>query len=172
MSNFESPGYDDTNEILVKMRMGVSFRWPIRIRDFQITVRPLTMAETLEVLGNVAAELKRQPDIYRNRIQENALIAKEHLIYASSTQPGANDFRLTHKLLNDMTIDEVLAIHKEYLSVVDKGDPAIEAMPAEELSRLVNALKKTSHEEPDSQLTELSFWQLKQVAVYLLRQSD
>lgn len=164
----QSPGYDATNEILNKMRLGVNFRWPIRIRDFEVTVRPLSMAETIEVMSKVAAELKRQPDIYKNKVHEHALIAKEHLILATTSQPGAGDFLLTHAVLNAFTPDELITLYKEYVSVTEKCDPSIESMPADELRRMVEVLKKTPPEEQDSQLTELSFLQLKALTSFLI----
>lgn len=164
----DSAGYDVTNEILTKMRLGVEWRWPIRIRGFEVLVRPLSMAETIEVMSRVGAELKRSPDLYRNRVHEHALLAKEHLIQATTSQPGANDWRLTHPLLNDFTPDEIIALYKDYVSVTEKCDPSIESIPADEVKRMVSDLKKSSPEEQDSQLTALSFWQLKAVTSYLI----
>lgn len=140
--HLESAGYDTTNEILTKMRMGVDWRWPIRIRDFEVTVRPLSMAETIEVMSRVANELKRQPEIYKNRVHEHALLAKEHLILATTSQPGAGDFRLTHAVLNEFSPDELIALYKEYVSVTEKCDPAIESMSSDELRSMVATLKK------------------------------
>jgi hypothetical protein len=168
MNYDNGPGYDTTNEILTKMRLGVEFRWPIRIRDFEVMVRPLSMAETVQVMSNVAVEMKRSPDIFKNRIYEHALIAKEHLILATTSRPGAGDYRLTHPVLNDFTPDEIIAIYKEYVTVTEKCDPAVETMKPEDLKKLVSDLKKTSLEELDSQLTALSFWQIKAVAFYLI----
>lgn len=165
---YESAGYDVTNEILTKMRLGVEFRWPIRIRGFEVSVRPLSMAETIEVMSRVAAEIKKSPEIYRNKVHEHALLAKEHLIMATTSQPGAGDFKLTHSVLNDFTPDELIALYKEYVSVTEKCDPSIETMPKEELERLVSALKKTPREDLDSQLTALSFLELKAVASSLI----
>lgn len=164
----ESAGYDTTNEVLTKMRLGVEWRWPIRIRGFEVMVRPLSMAETIEVMSRVAAELKRSPDLYKNRVHEHALLAKEHLILATTSQPGAGDYKLTHPVLNDFTPDEIVALYKEYVTITEKCDPSIESLPADELKRMVADLKKTSREELDSLLTALSFLQLKAVASYLI----
>lgn len=164
----ESPGYDSTNEILTKMRLGVSWRWPIRIREFEVMVRPLSMSETVEVMSRVAAEMKRAPDLYKNRVQEHSLLAKEQLILATTSQPGANDYRLTHAVLGEFTPDEIIALYKEYVAVTAKCDPSLESMPVEDLKKLVSELKKTSREELDSLLTELSFSQLKAVASFLI----
>ena len=165
----ESAGYDVTNEILTKMRMGVDWRWPIRIREFEVTVRPLSMSETIEVMSRVASEMKRQPEIYKNRVHEHALLAKEHLILATTSQPNAGDFRLSHAVLNDFSPDELIALYKEYVAVTEKCDPSIESISADELRGMVATLKKTSPEELDSRLTELSFWQLKAVASFMIR---
>jgi len=164
----QSPGYDATNEILTKMRLGVNWRWPIRIRDFEVMVRPLSMSETIEVMSRVASELKRAPDIYKNRVHEHALMAKEHLILATTSQPGATDYRLTHPVLNDFTPDEIITMYKEYVSATEKCDPSLETMPADEVRRLVADLKKTSREDLDSRLTELSFSQLKAITSFLI----
>jgi hypothetical protein len=152
----------DRIEQLDAMRMGVDYRLPIRIRTFSLHVRPLTIAETVEIAGEVTDELERLGKA-ATRVIEHVLLAKRTLIKASTSEPGANDQQLSDPILDRMTPDELDLLFKQYVAACDKVNPSLESLPAEEVRAMAERLKKSP-----SEAIELSFLQLVNIVQFLL----
>lgn len=166
----------DSNDQLEKMRAGIDYRFPIRVRQFSLDVRPLSILESLQVAQEVAEEVRKVPESARNRLTEHTFLAKATLIRASTSDVGKNDPKIHDYSLDRMTGDEVQALFKQYISVVDRANPSLEFMSTKDIEELVTDIKKNRTEqnsvEWDSQLTELSIWELASIARYFLTKGD
>lgn len=143
---------------LDSMRMGVEYRFKVEMRGFAITLRPISMMETVTATQETAEYLEGLPVIARNRIAENVVYAKKVLMVASTSAPGVNDYKITGHIIDRMTPDEVSFLFKEYVSGCDKVNPGLEDLPADVVERLADQVKKTP-----SQAIELSFLELVNV---------
>lgn len=155
------------------MRAGVNYRHNIKVRNFTITVRPITMTEDIEIAAEVVKLLAAMPKEFRNAKTEHAFMARETLKRASCPEPGVYQPGVGDPVLDKMTNDEMIAFFKEYVAVTDKCNPCLELLTKDELMAIVEAVKKNK-ESPDLvyQLTELSFLQLVSLAHYLITSSD
>lgn len=167
--NLTSPGYDVTSDVLSAMRSGVAFRFPVRIRDFSMHLRPLSMQETLEVHQFVAEEMSRMPASARTKVMEHSLLAKQTIIVASTSQPGSEDPKMTHLEMKHWLPDEIHAVYKEYSAIVEKVNPSPDDIDPEQMEGLIELVKKSPREELDYHLTALSFWQLKAIIFSLTK---
>lgn len=149
------------------MRLGVDYRLELKLREFSVPVRPITISETLEIASRVGAHMARLPEASRNRVTEHVLLAKETLKVASTSDVGKQDMQLTDIILDKMTPDELTFAYKQYVSATDKVNPALEQLSKEEIEDIYELVKKNQ-----SQLIECSFLQLVNLARYLLTQSD
>jgi hypothetical protein len=70
-------------------------------------------------------------------------------------------------IVSRMTVEEVLHLWKQYIAGKDKLNPALEAIPAEELKELVKEVKKNH-----SLVIERSFLELANICQYLLNESQ
>lgn len=154
-------------EPIEAMRMGVEYRFPIKLRDFSVSLRPLANSEVMNCYANVSEYLKNIPEHRRTRIQEDNALAREFLKVASA-EFGKYPGQLTDVILDRMTTDEIMFMYKEWQAVCDKVNPQLEKMPAEDIKLLVDHIKKNTPEDLGFQLTELSFGQLRNIAHYLL----
>ncbi len=160
-------------EQLLAMRAGSSYRIPVKLREFTVHLRPLTIDESNEVEAEVRAQLKALPEDAQHSLKEHTIRAKETLWRSSSSSPGVQDCKLTPKVLGLMTNDELQALFKQYISVCDKVNPMLEEMPKERLDAILEHLKKnTPPQEVRSQLIGLSFSDLVSVAGALLTTGD
>lgn len=148
---------------LEAMRLGVFYRQPISIRGFSLSVRPLTHMEMVGCTQNVAEKISRMPMAFQNAVAEHSMLCKEILVLASTSDVGANDPMITEYILDRMTNEELEFLFKQYVSICDKCNPALDSLPKEELERLVAEVKK----KPD-QATQLSFTQLVSIVRSLL----
>lgn len=163
----------DRIEQLDAMRLGVDYRLKIKVRGFEIMVRPLAIQESLQVASSVQMELAKLPKDAVNRLTEHFILAKETLKLASTSDVDKNDPKITDYVLSRMTNDEIHFLFKQYVSVCDKVNPALETMSPEEIQILVDELKKnSSKEELDLQLIELSFSQLLSLVSHFLAKND
>lgn len=168
---FES-GFDKIDQIDA-MRMGVNYRLPLKIRGFQMTVRPLAIQETLQVAATVQDELSKLPSNAQNRLSEHFILAKETLKLASTSDVGKADPRITDLILTQMTNDELHYLFKQYVAACDKVNPALEMLTPPDVQTLVDELKKNKDEtELALALTELSFSDLASLAHYFLTKGD
>lgn len=156
------------------MRMGVDYRFPIRVRNFTVLVRPVSMGETVQIYQEVAMYLENLQGVARNSIAEKTSHAKQTLMYASMTDVGTNDPKLTGPIIDRMTPDELIGIFKQYVAGCDRVNPSLERMPPEELAELIAELKKKQlpPDELALVLTELTLSQLASMANYLLTKGD
>jgi hypothetical protein len=156
---------DQDLDLLAAMRDGVEYRIPIKVRKAEIILRPLTIIETNHVASAVQTIFKRLSDEERNRITEHVIIAKETLKLASKIGEKVG---LTDYLLDAMTNDEVQHLMKQYVSVCDKVNPALEVMKDEEVIQLIEDLKKNNSEKICLALIDLSFSELVSVCRKLI----
>lgn len=140
---------------LEQMRGGVSYRFAVKIRNFVVDLRPLTMDETTSLTIEVAKEIQIIPSEARSDFNQAIVYAKAVLKRASSSEPNKNDEKLSDMVLGAMTPDEVNHCYKQYMVGIDKCNPSYEDLPLEVLNKLVEEIKKNP-----SELTGSSFSQL------------
>lgn len=168
---FES-GFEKIDQIDA-MRMGVNYRLPLKIRGFQMTVRPLAIQETLQVAATVQDELSKLPSNAQNRLSEHFILAKETLKLASTSDVGRNDPRITDLILTQMTNDELHYLFKQYVAACDRVNPALEMLTPSDIQTLVDDLKKNKDKtDLELALIELSFSDLVSLAHYFLTKGD
>lgn len=165
------PLLDDQIDQLSAMRAGVAYRELIRCRNLTLEVRPLSMLETLQVANEVQGELARVGNV-GNRLLEHEHLARLTLIKATTSDIGKDDPKLTDLIVQKMTPEEISYLHKQYVAVVDKKNPALELLPVEDLKDLVEALKKSPPTELGLHLTELSFLELASLCHALILQGS
>lgn len=158
------------------MRSGVDYRFPVKVRSFELDVRPLSLMETVTVAQRVAEAMKSVPESARNRLTEHSFLAKFTLETASTSDVGAKDPKITEYVLDRMTAEELMAIFKQYVAIVDRANPVLDFMTPAELEAILDELKKNrlelTPEDWDSQLIELSFSQLVSITRFLLTKDD
>lgn len=145
------------------MRAGVNYRFPVRVRGFSVSLRPLSIQETLDVTSQVAQHIASVPPSARNAMTEHVLFAQKTLERASTTDVDVNDPTLPEMVLSRLTPAELDLLFKEWVAGSDRCNPALEALPDEEVRALVEHVKKKP-----SDLIELSFLQLASVCRSIL----
>lgn len=150
------------------MRMGIDYRFPVAVRGFSVTLRPLTMSETLTLANKVSERWVNTPVQQRTQLEEHTIIAQETLRLASTSDIGKEDGQITQAILDRMTQDELHYLYRQYVLGTERVNPALEMLKDEELADIVEALKKTPPEQVGSALIELSFSQLASIARFLL----
>lgn len=159
-------------EIVEKMRAGVDYHMQVKCRNFSITVRPLTLVEQLQATTNSVDKYRMLPEPAKHKLSESVILAIEILKLATTSDFGKNDSSLTEDTMNLWTTQELMFVYDQYLKAIERANPSLEKMTATELRELVDHLKKKPKEELFSQLTELSFTHLREVAEYLLTPGD
>lgn len=149
------------------MRHGVDFRFRVSLRNWTVTLRPLTLAENLQVAHSVSAEVAKMPVSARTPVTEQTYLAKETLKLASTSDVGKYDPQLTDPIMDKMTADEIIFLSKQYREGLDRVDPNLEEMTKDEVMALVDECKKKG-DLSASAMTELSFFQRNQMLAYLL----
>jgi len=124
------------------MRMGVEYRYPIRLRAFTVMVRPLTCGETDAITAEVNEFIKMAPEKDRSELTVTKLMAKKYLERCTTSAPGATDPQLTEAILNECTNAELNYLYKQYMDVEEKVNPSVDAMSKEEINELVESVKK------------------------------
>jgi len=162
----------DRIEQLDAMRLGTDYRFLVKIRGFEMYVRPLSISETIQVTANTQEKLSTLPAQLKNVLTEHTILAKETLKLASTSDVGRDDIKITDLILDRMTNDEVHFLFKQYIAATDRCNPALELLKAEDLTNLVNEVKKNKGEELVSVLTELSLSQLVSLAQHYVTQGD
>lgn len=157
-------------EQISAMRMGTEYRGNISVRGFALTVRPLSIGESVAIAAKVVEEVQKLPVNFRNQLTEHFILARETLVLASTSDVGSNDPKLTNMIVERMTNDEVHSLFKQYTALCDRVNPALETLSEEDVKGLVEQLKKNK-EEPDLvyQLTELSISQLSSMVLHFLK---
>lgn len=155
----------DRVDELDAMRRGVDYRLEIKCRDYSVSVRPLTMKETVDVATRVNDNLLKMPQHARTSIMESTLLAKETLKLATKNDVDSNDEpRLTDYIMDRMTPEELQFIHRQYVQAIDRVNPVMEDLPKERLNELVEAIKKN-----ETAVIDLSFLELASVCRFLTR---
>lgn len=165
----------DRIEQIDAMRMGVDYHFQIKVRGFNLTVRPLSIQETIQVASNVMERYKATPVTGQNSLTEHIYLAQETLKLASTTMGKGNDPKITDYVMKEMTPDEIQYIFKQYVSGCDKVNPALELMKISEVEALVEDIKKNStgaSVELGLQLIERSFSELVSITHFLLTKGD
>lgn len=162
----------DRIEQIDAMRLGTDYRFLVKIRGFEMYVRPLSISETIQVTANTQEKLSLLPPQSRNVLTEHTILAKETLKLASTSDVGRDDIKITDLILDRMTNDEIHYLFKQYIAATDRCNPALELLKPEELTNLVSEVKKNKGEELASALTELSLSQLVSLAHHYVTQGD
>jgi ATP:corrinoid adenosyltransferase len=160
--------YTSEMQELNAMRSGISWRIPVKLRNFTIYLRPLTITENNLIDLEVQKVVMGTPITDRTPMKEATLRAKEIIKMASTPDVNSVDQGIYDKQLDLMTNDEIIYLNKQYMVHCERVNPAMETMPAEQLHRLVDALKKTPVDEMHSILTELSLVHLVSLVRYFL----
>lgn len=153
---------------LDQMRAGVEYRFPVQLRGWRCSLRPITISEHMTVNQEVINELMGIPEAARNAINENYLLAKKILRIASKPGPDSKEEGpLQDYLLDRMTVEEVLYAYKQWRRGCEQCDPQLEQMTVDELTALVDKVKKNQ-----IPLTDLSLWESVQIVKHFLARSD
>lgn len=151
-------------DILELMRMGTQARYKVKMRDFEIWFRPLTIAETIQIAAETGEDIQKQPLHARNPITEHVIFSVKTLHLASTSAPGKSDAKLTTHTLQSLTPDELAFLMKEYCAGNDRINPSLETLSTARLDELIAGAKKN-----DSLLIELSFLELVNICRSLLK---
>lgn len=159
---------------IAAMRQGVDYSFTIPLRGFNLRVRPLSMSENIQVLQAVADRLAALPKTAHSLLNENAILAKETLKLASTSDVGRNDGTITDLMMDHMTPDEIQALFKGYVGNCDRCNPSLDLMTPTQVTELIDALKKSapSREALALRLTEQSFSRLSNLAYYFLTKDE
>lgn len=155
-----------------KMRAGVAYRMPIKVRGFEIQVRPLAISEQMQATTNAIDKFRALPEPAKHKLSESAFMAIEMLKLATTSDYGANDSSITEESMKLWTSQELMYVYDQYLQAIERANPSIDKMPPEQLKEIVEELKKKPKGELFSVLTELSFSTLREVAESLLTPGD
>lgn len=158
-----NPNFDSLPE-LDAMRQGVTYQFKVTCRGFSVSLRPLSMNEILKVMAETQEFLNTMSETARNRLNENVIYAKKTLMFASTSDVGKSDMKLTGKMFDLMTDREVQFLYGEYCAGCDRVDPALEKLKPEIINELAENIKKNP-----STATALSFLELVSVCQKLAR---
>jgi hypothetical protein len=151
-------------DILTALRMGVDYRFTIKLRQLELMVRPLSMSERVAMVNDVTQEISTKPKASQNSLTESSLLAIRTLELATTPEPGSKVApTLPAAISQQMTSDELSAMYGAYQAGCDILDPAAEQLTTEKLTLLVDEAKKNL-----SGLTGLPPALLVQLVRYLL----
>lgn len=162
MTQSHHTGYEQVE----MMRQGVNYRFPVIVRGFSVSLRPLSVQEVLEVTSAVQSHFSGLPVHARNSMTEHVLFAQKCLEKASTPDVETNSPTLPEAVIQRFTTFELDYVYKEWVGGCDRCNPALEALPAQDVEALVEEVKKKP-----SDLIELSFLQLANVCRSLLAAS-
>ena len=151
-------------DILEQMRAGVAYRFTVRLRKFEMKLRPLTVQELIQVSTETMNELQNKPELGRVAVSESTLFAIKTLELASTSAPGKTDYALPAYTLQQLSADELMFLYKEWLANNDRVNPSLEKLSREKLDELVQLAKKNPFA-----LIELSFWEATNLCHHLLK---
>jgi len=164
-----TPSYSDTNAVLAAMRLGVDYTFQIRVRDFVVPVRPLSVSETLQVASDVARDFSTVKAELKTNVHEAYLIAL-HTLQRASRIPFDSKIEgpLSRGTIDRFTVAELLALFEQYRDGCERVNPAIEELSTEKLQALVEWVKKNAQPLP----TTLSRAHLDQLVRFLVTSAD
>ncbi|NJM94446.1 MAG: hypothetical protein HC842_07125, partial [Cytophagales bacterium] len=127
---------------LENMRLGVDYKAPVQLRGFTLTLRPLSVAETIQICSEVNQEWLKLPEFARTGIMQNTLMAQKTLVKASTPSPDIYSPQITEMVLQNMTPDEIIFLYNEYRIICERVNPSLEELPRDKLDELVEEIKK------------------------------
>lgn len=157
---------------LEAMRHGVTYFFEVKLRQFSVKLRPVSNSEMMECYSSVTQYINNIPAAKRTKMDEDNALAREILKKACCEMDSDKPGKFTDPVLNAMNNDEILYFYGEWRAVCDRVNPQLEQLPIEVIRSTVNELKKNPPTDLDSQLIELSFGQLVNLARYLLTSAD
>jgi len=160
------PMFNSSTNPVELMRFGVDYKFKLRLRNFEITFRPLSSLETINIESDSRQHLLQMKEHQRTDIVYSLLFAQKTIQQASTSEPGKSDYQITELVLSKCTPDEVMYLFNEYNKCVDKVNPSVEKLSTEELNELVDKAKKNL-----LIMTELSFWQMENLCRALIDQT-
>jgi hypothetical protein len=162
---------DINSDNLEKMRLGINMRFPLQMRGFNCLFRPLSIYETNLVAAETLSELRSKNKDMQNNIMENSILSIKILEKASTSDVDKTDPLVSAMELQRLTPKEIEFLYAEYVTACDKLNPRIETISADDLQALIFDCKK-KQDGLELALGELSFWQVWNIALYCLTQSE
>ena len=154
---------DDLPELEL-MRQGVQYKFSLKIRNWSVPVRPVTVGEHMSINNEVINDMAGLSPLMRSTLNESYMLAKSMLKKASAEPPPSTRLGpITDLLLDSMTIDEVLFLYTQYEAGVAKVNPKFELLSNDDVQELISKVKKK-----ESALTDCSFSQLVSMVHSLL----
>ena len=136
-------------ELLAKIRMGVKEIHEIKMREFTLPVRILSISEVNEIRRDAR---KSAITINGDETDMNILIQRATLKMASTIH---GDPILSDKVMEMLTLDEMNFLFNEYIRISESVNPSMENISAEQFRSLVDALKKNNITAKDCSLRQL-----------------
>lgn len=147
----KAPEVIKAEDILAKLRAGVREVHEIEIRGTVIPVRVLSADE----MNRIRQEAVKDTTIARgDETDKNLHIQKTTLVMATTVPVGSAPM-LSAKILGMLTVDEIAYLFDQYIGVMQRVNPSVETIDAQEFRALVDALKKKSISVKDLSLRQL-----------------
>jgi len=153
------------------IRQGVDFRFKIRCRDLELSVRPLSISEEDQIAQEVAEELDKLPPARQTSMRQSMSLSIKKLEMAQTSEPGKMDSKVFQNELQRMTAGEIDHLFKQYVAGADKLNPIFDRLPADQLEKIVETLKKNSTVQ-EMTLIESSFFHLVDLCLHLLKPGE
>lgn len=139
-------------DLLAKMRAGTKEIHEIKMRDFVLMVRVLSVDEMNLVRRDA---YKTALAMSGDDTDKNLIMQKSILKLASSSSASDNVPMLSDRLLSMLTTDEIGHLYDEYIAVLDSVNPALETITHEAFRELVDSLKKNLLSAKDLSIRQL-----------------
>lgn len=153
------------------IRQGVDYRFKIRCRDLEMTVRPLSIAEEDLIAQEVSESMEDLPVARRTSMRQSMMLSIKKLEMAQTSEPGKNDAKVFQIELQRMTPGEIDFLFKQYVAGADKLNPIFDRLGPAQLEAIVDHLKKNSSVR-EMTLIESSFFHLVDLCLHLLNQGE
>jgi hypothetical protein len=154
-----------------RMRQGTAQRFPVNMRGYNGTFRPLSIYETNVVASETIAEMASKPKSQQNDLMENSILSMKILEKATTSDVNKTDPQLTFMELQQLSPKEIEFLYGEYVAACEKLDPKLEKMDPKEVQVLVEEAKK-KEAGLGSALMTYSFSQVWNIALYLLTRDE
>lgn len=147
----EAPQITTAEDIVSKLRQGVRETYQIEMRGAVIPVRVLSADEMNRI---------RQQAIKDNAVaggdetDKNLKVQEATLVLASQVPAGSAPM-LSQRVLKMLTVDEITYLFEQYIGVLQRVNPSLDTISADEFRALVDALKKKSVSPKDLSLRQL-----------------
>lgn len=141
----------DAEQLLAQLRAGTKETYEIKMRELSVPVRMLSLDERLEIRNRCIVQARK---VGGDEAYIASITQKEILKLASSLnngQPGV----LSERLLNMLTLDEIIFLYNEYQKICEQVNPSLEQMQPEQFQLLVQAIKKNSVTPNDLSIAQL-----------------